>query len=102
MEAFAGRRRELLRLSLLGRAHMLLLESEFSSALETIERLRKIAPQSAEAAAMAGWAHYGLNETDAAITAFETAQRMAPNEAVAQLLNKLKKGEECRRRFPRG
>lgn len=58
MEAFAGQQREVLRLSLLGRARALLLESEFSAALEAIERLRKIAPQSAEAAAMAGWAHY--------------------------------------------
>lgn len=102
MDAFAGQQRELLRLSLLGRAHVLLLESEFSSALDTIERLRKIAPQSAEAAAMAGWAHYGLNQTDAAITAFETAQRLAPNQAVARLLSKLKQEKNAESGFREG
>jgi tetratricopeptide (TPR) repeat protein len=102
METFAGQQRELLRISLLGRAHALLLESEFSSALEAIERARKIAPQSAEAAAMAGWAHYGLNQTDAAITDFETAQRLAPNQAVARLLSKLKQEGNAESNFREG
>jgi len=102
MEIFAARQRELLRLSLLGQAHVLLLESEFSSALAAIERVRKIAPQSAEAAAMAGWAYYGLDQTDAAITAFENAQRLAPNEAVAQLLSKLKREKNAESDFREG
>ncbi len=102
MEAFAGQQRELLRLSLLGRAHALLLESEFSSALEAIERVRKIAPKSAEAAAMAGWAHYQLNQTDAAIADFETAQRLGPNERVARLLDKVKRDRNAESDFREG
>jgi tetratricopeptide (TPR) repeat protein len=102
MEAFAGQQHELLRLSLLGRARALLLESEFSSALEAIERVRKIAPRSAEAAAMAGWAHYRLNQTDAAIADFETAQRLGPNEGVARLLNKVKQDRNAESDFREG
>lgn len=102
MEAFAGQQSDLLRLSLLGRARALLLESEFSSALEVLERARKIAPKSAEAAAMAGWAHYRLNQTDAAITAFETAQRLGPNERVARLLGKAKQDRDAESDFREG
>ncbi len=102
MEAFAGQQRELLQLSLLGRARALLLESEFSSALEVLERVRKIAPKSAEAAALAGWAHYQLNQTDAAITAFETAQRLGPNERVARLLGKAKRDRDAEGDFREG
>ncbi len=102
METFAGQQRELLRLSLLGRAHALLLQSEFSSALEAIQRARKIAPNSAEAAAMAGWAHYRLNQTDAAVADFEAAQRLGPNESVARLLAKVKQDRNAESDFRQG
>jgi tetratricopeptide (TPR) repeat protein len=102
METFAGQQHELLRLSLMGRAHVLLSQSEFSSALEAIERLRKIAPKSAEAAAMAGWAYYRLNQPDQAIAAFETAQRLSPNEDVARLLAKVKRDRNAESNFREG
>jgi tetratricopeptide (TPR) repeat protein len=102
METFAGQQRELLRLSLLARAQTLLLKSEFSSALEVIGRLRKIAPRSAGAAAMAGWAHYQLNQTDAAIADLETAQRLGPSEAVARLLSKVKRDKNAESDFREG
>ncbi len=102
VEAFAGQQRDLLRLSLLGRAHVLLLESEFSSALEIIARVRKLAPQSAQAAAMAGWAHYQLNQVDAAITDFESAQRLAPTPEVARLLGKVKQDRNAESDFREG
>ena len=102
METFVGQQRELLRLSLSAHAQTLLLESEYSSALEVIERLRKITPRSAEAAAMAGWAHYQLNQNDAAIADLEMAQRLGPNQAVARLLSKVKQDKNAERDFREG
>jgi tetratricopeptide (TPR) repeat protein len=102
MEPFAGRDSELLRLSLLGRAYALILQSEFSSALEASERARKIAPKSAEAAAMAGWAHYRLNQLDAAIADLQTAQRLGPNEGVARLLERVKQDRDAEGDFREG
>jgi tetratricopeptide (TPR) repeat protein len=86
MESFAGNQTDLLTLSLLGRGYALLLESEFSAALDPIERARKISPQSAQAAALAGWAHYRLNQTDAAVADLQTSLRLHPDPGVAHLL----------------
>ena len=86
MGSFAGSQRDLQTLSLLGRGYALLLKSEFSSALELIEKARKLSPGLAQAAALAGWARYRLNQTDEAIADLQTAQRLQPNAGVAQLL----------------
>lgn len=86
MESFAGEQRDLLTVALLGRGYALLLKSEFSAALEPIDRARKISPQSAQAAAFAGWAHYRLNQTDEAIAALQTSLRLRPDPGVARLL----------------
>ena len=101
-EGFAGQQGELLRLGLFGSAHTLLLQSEFSSALEALEKLRKLAPKSAEAAAMAGWAHYRLNQMDAAIVDLQTAQRLGPGEAVARLLDRVKHDRDAEGSFREG
>jgi tetratricopeptide (TPR) repeat protein len=86
MESLAGNQRDLLMLSLLGHGYALLLESEFSAALDQIDRARKISPQSAQAAALAGWAHYRLNKTDAAVADLQDSLRLHADPGVAHLL----------------
>jgi tetratricopeptide (TPR) repeat protein len=86
MESLSGNQRDLLTLSLLGRGYALLLKSEFSSALDPIDRARKISPQSAQAAALAGWAHYRLSQTDAAMADLQTSLRLHADPGVAHLL----------------
>ncbi len=102
MEPFAGSQRELLLASLLGHAYSLLLKSEFSAALEPIARARKLAPQSAEAAALSGWAHYKLNQPDAAIADLQAAQRLQPSESVARFLEQAKRDKQAEGDFREG
>ena len=99
MAPFCRRRRDLLMASLIGRGYTLLLKSEFSAALEPIERARKLAPQSAEAASLAGWAHYRLNQNAAAISDLQTALRLSPNESTARLLERVKQDSAAEGEF---
>jgi len=102
MQDLAGRQPSLLTLSLLGRAYALLLKGDYSSALEPIQRARTLAPQSAEAAAMAGWAHFMLNQTDAAVADLQVAQRIRPSQDVAGLLAKVQQDRDIEGDFREG
>ena len=102
MEPFSGSRRDLLTTGLLGRGYTLLLKSEFSAALEPIARARKLSPQSAEAASLAGWAHYRLNQNAAAIADLQTALRLRPSESTARLLERVKQDNAAESDFREG
>jgi tetratricopeptide (TPR) repeat protein len=69
-------------------AYVHLVRAEYSSALEYIEQARKISPNSAAEAQLAGWADYGLSRLDDAIREWKTAQRLQPNAGVAEALEK--------------
>src|SRR5215472_8081627 len=99
MGPFCGSRRDLLTASLIGQGYTLLLKSEFSAALEPIGRARKLAPGSAEAASLAGWAHYRLNQNAAAISDLQTALRLSPNESTARLLERVKQDSAAEGEF---
>jgi hypothetical protein len=102
MEPFSGSRRDLLTTGLLGRGYTLLLKSEFSAALEPIARARRLSPQSAEAASLAGWAHYRLNQNAAAIADLQTALRLRPSESTARLLEQVKQDNATESDFREG
>lgn len=102
MEPFAGSQRDLLVASLDGRVYALLMKSEYRSALELIDRARKLSPRSANLAALSGWAHYRLNQMDAAITDLQTAQRLQPTVNAAALLEKAKRDQEAEGEFREG
>jgi tetratricopeptide (TPR) repeat protein len=102
MEPYIGRQRDLRMANLIGRTYSLLMKSEYSSALELIERARKLAPQSADLAALSGWTHYRLNQMDAAVGDFQTAQRIHPDANVASLLEKAKRDREAEGDFREG
>jgi len=102
MEPFAGRQRDLVLASLDGRIYAQLMKSEYSSALELIDRARKLSPQSANLAALSGWAHYRMNQMDAAIADLQTAQRIQPTQNVAALLEKAKRDKDAEGDFREG
>jgi tetratricopeptide (TPR) repeat protein len=102
MESFAGNQRDLLTLSLLGRGYALLLKSEFSAALDPIERARKLSPQSAQAASLAGWAHYRLNQADDAVADLQTSLRLHPDPGVAHLLAQVMQDKDVEGDFREG
>ena len=95
MEAFAGPQRNLVLASLDGRVYALLMKSEYSSALELIEKARKLSPRSANLAAWSGWTHYQLNQLDAAVEDLQVAQKIRPDQNVAALLAKAKRDKEA-------
>ncbi|HXT23227.1 MAG TPA: basic secretory protein-like protein [Candidatus Eisenbacteria bacterium] len=102
MEPFAGQQRELLYACLVGRGYALLLKSEFSAALDPISRARKLIPNAASAATLAGWAHYRLNQSDDALADFQAAQRLAPSASVTSMLEKVKRDKEAEGDFREG
>jgi len=102
MESFAGQQRNLLVASLEGQAYSLLMKSEYSSALELAERARKLYPQSAQLASLSGWAHYRLNQLDAAIADLQLAQRLQPSANIATLLEQAKRDKDAEGDFAEG
>ena len=102
MERFAGQQRDLLLASLDGRAQALLQKSEYSAALEILEREKKLSPRSANILALSGWAHYQLNQMDAAIVELQSAQRLHSDPKVAQLLERATRDQEAEGDFREG
>src|SRR5260370_15157403 len=80
MEPFAGRQRDLVLASLDGRIYAQMMKSEYSSALELLEKARKLSPQSPNLAAWSGYTHYRMNQLDAAIADLQTAQKIRPSQ----------------------
>jgi tetratricopeptide (TPR) repeat protein len=102
MQQYAGGQRDLLYASLVGQGYALLTKSEFTLALEPISQARKLVPNAAPAAMLAGWAHYRLNQTDLAIADFQNAQRLEPSSSVASMLEKAKRDKEAEGDFREG
>jgi hypothetical protein len=102
MEPFAGRQRDLMLASLDGRIYAQMMKSEYSTALELIEKARKLSPQSANLAAWSGYTHYRMNQLDAAIADLQAAQKIRPSQSVAALLEKAKRDKDAEGDFREG
>ncbi len=79
---------------LLNVAYLHLRRSEYSSALDYLERARRGAPNSADVAKLSGWAYYGLNRIDAAVEEWKRAQRIRPDAEVARALEKAERDNQ--------
>jgi hypothetical protein len=97
--AFAAKQPDLLLDSLLNLAYVHLRRSEYSTALEYLGRARRAAPNSADVAALAGWAYYGLNRVDQAIEEWKGAQRIQPSPEVALWLERAERDKEAESEF---
>jgi hypothetical protein len=102
MESFAGQQRDLVLASLDGRIYAQMMKSEYSTALELIEKARKLSPQSANLAAWSGYTHYRMNQLDAAIADLQAAQKIRPSQNVAALLDKAKRDKNAEDDFREG
>jgi tetratricopeptide (TPR) repeat protein len=102
MDRFTGEQRDLLLASLAGHAQALTMKNEYSAVLETLDRERKLAPKSANLLALSGWAHYRLNQLDAAVADLQAAQRIQPDPRVARLLAKASRDKEAESDFREG
>jgi len=73
---------------LLDAAYLHLRLSEYSAALELLDRARKVEPDSPEVAKLAGWAYYGLNRVADAVNEWKRAQALKPDAEVAHAVEK--------------
>src|SRR3989442_578462 len=84
---------------LLNTAYLHLRRSEYSASLDYLERARRVAPDSADVAKLAGWAYYGLNKLDQAVEEWKRAQRLRPDPDVARALEKAKRDQQAESSF---
>jgi len=73
---------------LLNLAVMYLHQSQFTAALEPLERARHIAPDSPDVAKLDGWAYYGANKMDLAVAEWHRAEKLRPDAEVERALEK--------------
>jgi tetratricopeptide (TPR) repeat protein len=69
-------------------AYLHLRRSEYSAALELLDRARSIQPDSADVAKLSGWALYGLNRVDNAVSEWRRALAIAPDADIQRALEK--------------
>ncbi len=73
---------------LLQAAYLHLRRSEYSAALDLLDRARRIEPDSPDAAKLSGWAYYGLNRVDDAVSEWKRALALKPDAEVQHALEK--------------
>ena len=73
---------------LLEAAYLHLRRSEYSAALNLLDHARRIEPDSPDVAKLAGWAYYGLNHTDDAVSEWKRALALKPDAGVQDALQK--------------
>jgi tetratricopeptide (TPR) repeat protein len=73
---------------LLQTAYLHLRRSEYSAALNLLDRARRIEPDSLDAAKLSGWAYYGLNRVADAVTEWKRALALKPDAEVQHALEK--------------
>jgi tetratricopeptide (TPR) repeat protein len=100
--AFSAKQPDLLTAALVRLAVVHLHRSEYSSALEYLDRARGTAPNSVAVARLSGWAYYGLDRLDDAVAQWKVAQRIEPDADVEQLLAKAEADREAESGFRSG
>jgi tetratricopeptide (TPR) repeat protein len=73
---------------LLSLAYLHLRRSEFKQSLEYVERVKRLAPDNADAYKLAGWAFYGMNQPDKAVSQWERALSLHPDDESKAALEK--------------
>ncbi len=69
-------------------AYLHLRRSEYKVSLEYLERARRVASDSPDVAKLAGWAYYGMNRLDQAVSEWQRALALRPDPEVQRALEK--------------
>jgi tetratricopeptide (TPR) repeat protein len=75
-------------------AYLHLRRSEYKQSLEYLERARRVAPDNADVAKLAGWAYYGLNKIDQAVAEWKRALALRPDPEVQAALDKAQRDRQ--------
>jgi len=81
-------------LLLLNVAYMHLRRSEFKQALDYLERARRFAPESPDVPKLAGWAYYGMNRLNQAVSEWQRALELRPDAEVQAALEKAQRDKQ--------
>jgi tetratricopeptide (TPR) repeat protein len=100
--ALARRQSDIQVASLMRLAYIHLRHSEYSNALDYLDRARSVSPKSVGIARLSGWAYYGLDRLDDAVAQWTIAQQIEPDPDVARLLEKTAIDKEAESSFRSG
>ncbi len=75
-------------------AYLHLRRSEYKQSLDYLERARRVAPDNADVAKLAGWAYYGLNKIDQAVVEWKRALALRPDPEVQAALDKAQRDKQ--------
>jgi tetratricopeptide (TPR) repeat protein len=75
-------------------AYLHLRRSEYKQSLDYLERARRVAPENADVAKLAGWAYYGLNKVDQAVAEWKRALALRPDPEVQSALDKAQRDKQ--------
>jgi len=76
---------------LLNLSVLYLRQSQFTAALDPLDRARRVAPNSTDVAKLTGWAYYGSNKMDLAVDEWHRAERLHADPDVEAALAKAEK-----------
>jgi tetratricopeptide (TPR) repeat protein len=79
---------------LMDAAYLYLRRSEYTQSLDYIDRARRLVPEDPEVSKLAGWAYYGLNKMDLAVTEWKHALSLRPDAEVQAALGKAQRDEQ--------
>src|SRR4029077_15911863 len=79
---------------LMDAAYLYLRRSEYTQSLDYIDRARSLVPEDPEVSKLAGWAYYGLNKMDLAVTEWKHALSLRPDAEVQAALRKAQRDEQ--------
>jgi tetratricopeptide (TPR) repeat protein len=75
-------------------AYLHLRRSEYKQSLDYLDRARRIAPDNADVAKLAGWAYYGMNKMDQAVTEWKRALALRHDPEVQAALDKAQRDKQ--------
>jgi tetratricopeptide (TPR) repeat protein len=75
-------------------AYLHLRRSEYKQSLDYLERARRVAPENADVAKLAGWAYYGMNKMDQAVAEWKRALALRPDPEVQSALDKAQRDKQ--------
>jgi tetratricopeptide (TPR) repeat protein len=75
-------------------AYLHLRRSEYKQSLDYLERARRVAPENADVAKLAGWAYYGMNKMDQAVAEWKLALALRPDPEVQTALDKAQRDKQ--------
>ncbi len=75
-------------------AYLHLRRSEYKQSLEYLEKARRVAPDNADVAKLAGWAYYGMNKMDQAVAEWKRALAFRPDPEVQAALDKAQRDKQ--------